>query len=80
MADPIDPKFIDKRTYERYIRSGQLDEKAWHKHVSTLPDVAEKSVPVETKMSDEDEMDDYEDDADETGDEQSGGAAGGDDE
>ncbi len=81
MADSPDPKFTDKRTYERYIRSGQLDEKAWQKHVSSLPDVSEKSVPVETKMSDEDEMDDYDDEADEGADDaQSEEAAGGNDE
>ena len=67
MADTLDPKHIDKRTYERYLRSGQLDEKAYEKHVKGLPDVAEKAAPVETSMLDEDfddeldeEMDDEE--------------------
>jgi len=73
MADTLDPKFIDKRTHERYIRSGQLDEKAWQKHISSLPDVAEKGVSVETRMTDEPESDDYEGD-DEGGDESEGGA------
>ncbi len=59
MADNIlDPKTIDKRTYERYVRNGQLDEKAYDKHVKSLPDVSDKLVSVSTKMSDEDEIED----------------------
>ncbi|HZI02907.1 MAG TPA: hypothetical protein VEZ71_02735 [Archangium sp.] len=66
MANPTDPKQLDKRTAERYLRSGAVDEKAYQRHIETLPDVAEKSVPVETVMHDE-----LEDDEDE-GDEDSG--------
>ena len=67
MANPTDPKQLDKRTAERYLRSGAVDEKAYQRHIETLPDVAEKSVPVETVMHDEledDELDD-EDEGDE---------------
>jgi hypothetical protein len=65
MANPSDPKHIDKRTAERYLRSGVLDEKSYQRHIETLPDVAEKSVPVETVMHDELEDDeDFEDDED----------------
>lgn len=73
MANPTDPKQLDKRTAERYLRSGAVDEKAYQRHIETLPDVAEKSVPVETVMHDEleDDEDDFEDDEDE-GDEDSG--------
>ena len=60
MSDTIDPRFSDKRTAERYIRSGQLDEKVWEKHLKSLPDVAEKGAPVESNLADIDE--DYEDD------------------
>jgi hypothetical protein len=63
MADTLDPKHLDKRTAERYLRSGHLDEKAYERHIKGLPDVAEKSVPVETAMDGE-EFDDA-DDADE---------------
>ncbi|AKJ02136.1 hypothetical protein ATI61_108475 [Archangium gephyra] len=73
MANPTDPKQLDKRTAERYLRSGAVDEKAYQRHIETLPDVSEKSVPVETVMHDElenDEDDDFEDDEDE-GDEDS---------
>ncbi|WNG19158.1 hypothetical protein [Cystobacter fuscus] len=69
MADAMDPKHLDKRTVERYLRSGQLDEATYKRHIEGLPDVAEKSVPVETLMQDEDLDDDFEDDEDEDEDE-----------
>lgn len=63
MADTLDPKHLDKRTADRYLRSGQLDEKAFERHIKGLPDVAEKAVPVETAMeADVDE--DYDEDED----------------
>ncbi|QSQ24548.1 hypothetical protein JY651_06245 [Pyxidicoccus parkwayensis] len=63
MADSADPKYLDKRTAERYLRSGHLDEKAYDRHLKGLPDVAEKAVPIETLMLDD--VDDFEDDEDE---------------
>jgi hypothetical protein len=71
MANPIDPKHIDKRTAERYLRNGELDEKTYQRHIESLPDLAEKSVPVETVMHDELEEDEDFDDEDE-GDEDTG--------
>ncbi|GEL73580.1 RNA polymerase subunit sigma [Myxococcus virescens] len=73
MADSADPKYLDKRTVERYVRSGQLDETEYERHLQGLPDVAEKSVPVETLMLDDaddfdDEEDDFEDEGDDTSD------------
>jgi len=66
MADSADPKYLDKRTAERYLRSGHLDEKAYERHVKGLPDVADKAVPVETLMLDHvDDLEDDEDDIDE---------------
>jgi hypothetical protein len=66
MADTLDPKHLDKRTAERYLRSGQLDEKAYERHIKSLPDVAEKATVVETAMDgddfDMDEDEDMEDD------------------
>jgi hypothetical protein len=61
MADTLDPKHLDKRTSERYLRSGQLDEKAFERHLKSLPDVAEKATVVETAM----DGDDFEDTEDE---------------
>lgn len=73
MANPTDPKQLDKRTAERYLRSGAVDEKAYQRHIETLPDVSEKSVPVETVMHDEleDEEFDDEDEGDEDDDTES---------
>lgn len=69
MADTVDPKYLDKRTAERYLRNGQLDEKAYERHLKGLPDVADKAATVETAMDDEgfdsDEDDIDEDDLDE---------------
>jgi hypothetical protein len=71
MADTLDPKHLDKRTAERYLRSGQLDEKSYERHIKGLPDVAEKAATVSTSMdsddfdTDEDEDEDLEGDEDE---------------
>lgn len=67
MAEGINPKHLDKRTAERYQRSGQVDEEAYKKHLEELPDVADKSVPIETLMDgdiDDDFDDEDEDDTD----------------
>ncbi|SEL62706.1 hypothetical protein SAMN05444354_107149 [Stigmatella aurantiaca] len=69
MADTLDPKHLDKRTAERYLRSGQLDEGTYERHIKELPDVAEKSVPVETAMDGEEFFDDEDDEAGDEGDE-----------
>jgi hypothetical protein len=61
MPDTIEPRFLDKRTAERYQRAGLLDEKAYERHLKSLPDVTEKSVPVETTMTDDEDFDDEED-------------------
>jgi hypothetical protein len=72
MADTLDPKHLDKRTAERYLRNGQLDEKAYERHLKGLPDVADKSVTIETAMdsdifdNDEDEDEIDEDEAEES--------------
>jgi hypothetical protein len=66
MADTLDPKHLDKRTAERYLRSGLLDEKAYERHLKNLPDVADKGTIVETAM----DGDDFETDEDMEGDEE----------
>jgi hypothetical protein len=53
----IDPKHADKRTVERYIHLGVVDEKEYEKHLKALPDLAEQALPVE-EVLDEDEIDD----------------------
>ncbi|MBK7858683.1 MAG: hypothetical protein IPJ65_08685 [Archangiaceae bacterium] len=64
MSDQLDPKLLDKRTAERHIRTGKLDDKTWDKHLKSLPDVAEKAVAVESTMADIDDLDDDIDDED----------------
>ncbi|MCY1031245.1 hypothetical protein OV207_07235 [Corallococcus sp. BB11-1] len=73
MADGINPKHLDKRTTERYQRGDLAVEEAVKKHLEELPDVADKAVPIDTRMDGEvddldddedDDLDDEEDDAD----------------
>lgn len=45
----IDLRYADKRTAERYIKMGVLDEKAWERHLKSLPDVAEKGERVQAE-------------------------------
>ncbi|MEN9796719.1 MAG: hypothetical protein RL653_415 [Pseudomonadota bacterium] len=58
MSDTMNPRHLDKRTAERYLRSGQLDEKAWEKHLKSLPDLADKATPVDTVMEEDEAFDD----------------------
>jgi hypothetical protein len=62
MAEPLDPKNIDKRTAARYLAQGEVDEKAWDRYLKSLPDVSEKAAQVETVMADADELLDDQDD------------------
>jgi len=55
MSDTLDPKLVDKRTAERYLREGQLDQKAYERFLKILPDVAEKSEAVTTSMAEDEE-------------------------
>ena len=62
MAEPLDPKNIDKRTAARYLAQGEVDDKAWDRYLKSLPDVSEKAAQVETVMADADEFLDDQDD------------------
>ena len=62
MAEPLDPKNIDKRTAARYLAQGEVDEKAWDRYLKSFPDVTEKAATVETVMADDDELLDDQDD------------------
>ena len=53
MAENPDPKVIDKRTAERYLRMGVLDEKEYQRYLEQLPDAADKAVSVRTVMLDD---------------------------
>ncbi len=65
MAEQLDPKNVDKRTAARYIRAGQVDEKAYEKLLKALPDLADRTAPIDTTMADTDADDEEsEEDAD----------------
>lgn len=54
MSENIDPKYTDKRTIDRYLTKGMVDEKAWEKHLKSLPDLADKAAPVESTVAEDD--------------------------
>jgi hypothetical protein len=64
MSDTVDPKYADKRTAERYLRQGAIEEKAWEKHLKSLPDVSEKAAQVTSVLDSDDFDDDIDDDID----------------
>ncbi len=45
----IDLRYSDKRTAERYIKMGVVDEKAFERYLKALPDVAEKGERVQAE-------------------------------
>lgn len=55
----LDPRYLDKRTVQRYVKMGLVDEKSLGSHLKNLPDVAEKATRVET-VSEDDPIDDEE--------------------
>ncbi len=55
MPENIIPKHIDRRTADRYLREGLLDEKAYERYLKALPDLSEKATLVETSMAEADE-------------------------
>jgi hypothetical protein len=67
MADSPENKHVDKRVAQRYLRKGIVDEKDWEKHVRTLPDLADRALPIEAAMEgmevDEDDIEDADGDA-----------------
>jgi hypothetical protein len=56
MAETLDVRLIDRRTWDRYLRNGQLDEKEYERYLKNLPDVAEKGTTVETVMDADEEQ------------------------
>jgi len=56
MAETLDARLIDRRTWDRYLRNGQLDEKEYERYLKNLPDVAEKGTTVETVMDADEEQ------------------------
>jgi hypothetical protein len=50
MADPIDPRLLDKRVSHRYLRKGRLDEREYQRHLEALPDLADQAEDVESEF------------------------------
>jgi hypothetical protein len=50
MSEAIDPKLLDKRVAQRYLRKGALDEKEYRKHLEALPDLAEQAEEIEAEF------------------------------
>jgi hypothetical protein len=50
MGDAIERKLLDKRVAHRYVKKGRLDEKELHRHLESLPDLAEQAVEVESQF------------------------------
>jgi len=50
MADELETKLLDKRVAQRYVRKGRLDEKEWERHLKSLPDLADRAIPVESEF------------------------------
>ncbi len=57
MADNIDPKLLDRRVAQRYLRKGLLAEKDYEQHLQSLPDLTEQAAPIEAAI----DMDDFDD-------------------
>ena len=47
-GETLDPRLLDRRVVERYLKRGQIDEKEYAKYLKALPDLAENSAKVET--------------------------------
>jgi hypothetical protein len=58
MSSEIDYSSLDKRTIERMIRQGFVEEKTIDKAMKALPDVSTKAAPVESSLSEDDDFDD----------------------
>lgn len=51
MSETLEARLTDKRTIDRFLRTGVVDEKLWEKHLKSLADVAEKAAPIEATMT-----------------------------
>jgi hypothetical protein len=47
-GETLDPRHLDRRVVERYLKRGQVDEKEYARYLKALPDLAENSQRVET--------------------------------
>jgi len=57
MPDRIENRLVDKRVSHRYVEKGALDEKDFERYLKSLPDLADRAVPIESEIEG-DELDD----------------------
>jgi hypothetical protein len=53
MADKhpeLNPRWLDRRVVERYLKKGLLDEKEYQRYLKSLPDLAENAARLETEF------------------------------
>ena len=43
-------KYLDRRTVERYVKKGLVDEKEFGRHLKALPDLTEQADKVTTEF------------------------------
>jgi molybdate-binding protein len=58
MSTDIDYTKLDKRTIERLVRQGVVDEKTIEKAMKALSDKADLATPVESSLLDDEDYDD----------------------
>ncbi len=52
----IDPRHLDRRVVERYLKKGLLDEKEYQKYLKSLPDLAETADKIDTEFASGDDL------------------------
>jgi len=57
MSEPIENRLVDKRVAHRYVEKGALEEKEFERYLKSLPDLADRAVPIESEIEG-DELDD----------------------
>ncbi len=50
MSETLQPKQIDRRVVQRYLRKGIVDEKEYAAHLKALPDRADDALAVESAL------------------------------
>jgi hypothetical protein len=49
-------RYLDRRTIERYLKRGQIDEKDYARYLKSLQDLSESANSVETEFSSDGEL------------------------
>lgn len=54
--DEISLRYLDRRTVERYLKRGQIDEKEYARYLKSLEDLSEQAGSVETEFTEGGEL------------------------